>query len=327
MSLTHRQRQSLIAWLDARGLEPGAPVDLSPLQGGRSHDMIRLRRNDATWILRRPAAVALSSAAQGLRREFGILAALDNQDVPHPSPIALCEDGSVIGSTFYLMENVVGINPVPGVVDDGTNSLTPVAVLDAMTDALTQLHEVDWRNCGLADLGRPEGFHQRQAQRWAKQLRSYPGPGLVGSDKVATWLEDHVPDEWQPSVMHGDYHMLNILIGHDSPARVTAIVDWETATIGDPLLDLAGFTEVCSQTHRSDEGWPDESHVTVRYLRQRGLEEDIDLTYYKVLYNYRLAILLEGIYQRSKINPTKSTDHEIGERARKTAVRAQELIA
>lgn len=326
MGITGDERRALIGWLDGQGLEPGADLEITPIRGGRSHAMFRLERGSSTWILRRPTTVALSTAADGLRREFQVLSALAGGQVPHPAPIARCEDASVIGSSFYLMENVEGINPTPQLLAAEAPGLTRESVIDAMTDALARLHEVDWRGCGLGDFGRPDGFHQRQAERWAKQLRSYGGPGFPEAAVVFAWLGENAPESWQPGLMHGDYHMLNVLVGVDEPARVTGILDWETATIGDPLLDLAGFLEVCRQTYPAAEGWPDEERIVARYLGARGLGRETDLTYYKVLYNYRLSVLLEGIYQRSTVDPDRPTDHDIGAMARRTASRSRELI-
>ena len=260
MGIIGDERRSLIVWLDGQGLEPGADLEITPIRGGRSHAMFRLRRGSSTWILRRPTTVALGTAADGLRREFQVLSALAGGLVPHPAPIARCDDAAVIGSAFYLMENVKGVNPTPRLLAAEAPGLTRVAVIDAMTDALAQLHEVDWRSCGWGDFGRPDGFHHRQAERWARQLRSYGGPGFPEAAEVFAWLGENAPKSWRPGLMHGDYHMLNVLVGVDEPARVTGILDWETATIGDPLLDLAGFLEVCRQTYPPADGWPDEEH-------------------------------------------------------------------
>ncbi|PTR28820.1 aminoglycoside phosphotransferase (APT) family kinase protein [Rhodococcus sp. OK519] len=326
MGLSAEQRRSLDRWLDENELHCGATTDVTPVRGGRSHVMFRLRRADATWILRSPAAVAIDAAAAGLRREFRVLGALGGTRVPHPAPVALCDDPAVLGTEFYLMEDVDGISPMPRHLAQLHAAPEPTAVVDALIDALAHLHDVDWRRVGLDDFGRPDGFHERQTARWTGQLRSYGENGLDGLEDVIAWLDGHLPTSWQPTLMHGDYHMMNVLIAVDDPVRVSAVLDWETTTIGDPLLDLAGFLEVCREVYRPEDGWPTQQYMAARYASRRGIGDAVDLTYYRVLYNYRLAVLLEGIHQRSRLDPTRPTDDAMGQRARSTARRAKELI-
>jgi aminoglycoside phosphotransferase (APT) family kinase protein len=142
-------------------------------------------------------------------------------------------------------------------------------------------------------------------------------------------LDANRPDSFVPAIMHGDYHMLNVMIAPDAPARVVAIVDWETATIGDPLLDLAGFCEIWTSTTSSTapgEGWPSAAEIVERYAATRGIDGVGDLTYYEVLYNFRFAVLLEGIYQRSLRDPTRPDQHVVGERVLAGVARAVEII-
>jgi aminoglycoside phosphotransferase (APT) family kinase protein len=315
----------LARWLDEQGLEVGQPLHVAPLSGGSSNVMFGLDRGGHRWVLRRPARVAIERANDGMRREFRILSALDGTPVPHPRAVALGDDQDVLGCTFFLMERVDGVNPMPmpPALDDDEHR---AEVTFALVDALAELHRVDWREAGLTDLGRPEGFHERQVERWSRQLDSYGGRGLPGIDEVAAWLEANRPTAFEPTIMHGDYHMLNVLVAPEPPGRVLAIVDWETSTIGDPLLDLAGFCEVwCSATRR--DGYPTRRAMVERYRRARGLAEVPDLTYHEVLYNFRLAILLEGIYQRSLADPTRPDADDMGERALFNVARAAELVA
>jgi aminoglycoside phosphotransferase (APT) family kinase protein len=177
---------------------------------------------------------------------------------------------------------------------------------------------------GLQDLGHPERFHERQVSRWSAQLASYEGRELPGIDQVMSWLQANRPSRFEPSIMHGDYHMLNVLIAEDAPGRVNAILDWETATIGDPLLDLAGFCEVWCPV--AAEGWPSRAQLVEAYFACRGRELVEDLAYYEILYNFRLAVLLEGIYQRSLRDPARGAQHPVGERALLNVDRAVELV-
>jgi aminoglycoside phosphotransferase (APT) family kinase protein len=309
------------AWLDAQGQEIGQPITVQPLSGGTSNAMFLIDRGAGRWVLRRPAKVAVERANEGMRREYRILAALGGTDVPHPAVVALCEDHDVLGCTFFLMERIEGVHPFPPPFDDDRHR---AEIAFAMIDALACLHGVDWRAKGLGDLGRPDRFHERQVDRWSRQLASYQGRDLPGIDRVMAWLEVNLPACFDPTLMHGDYHMMNALIAADPPGRVVAILDWETATIGDPLLDLAGFCEIwCSV---ATNGWPSRQALVERYRTARGLDTLGDLTYYQVLYNFRLAVLQEGIYQRSLKDPTRPDQHETGQRALANVSRAIELV-
>jgi aminoglycoside phosphotransferase (APT) family kinase protein len=314
----------LATWLDAQGLQVDSPLVVDPLRGGTSNVMFLVRRATSPWVLRRPADVAIDRANEGMRREHRILTALEGTDMPHPAPIALCEDHDVLGCTFYLMEYVEGVHPIPlpPAFDDDHHR---AEISFAMIDALARLHTVDWRAVGLSDVGRPERFHERQVERWTSQLASYNGRELPGIHQVATWLDGHRPVRYEPTLMHGDFHMRNALIAREPPGHLVAILDWETATIGDPLLDLAGFCEIwCSV---AKDGWPTREVLVERYQMNRGLELKASLTYYEVLYNFRLAVLQEGIYQRSLQDPSKSAMHDVGARVLDNVARAVELAS
>jgi aminoglycoside phosphotransferase (APT) family kinase protein len=315
---------SLGHWLDSKGLEAGRPLAVEALTGGASNAMFVVERGAARWVLRRPTRVAVERANEGMRREFRMLAALAGTDVPHPEVVALCEDHSVLGCTFYLMERVQGVNPFPlPAVFETDDRRAEVAY--SMVEALGRLHSVDWLAAGIGDLGHPEGFHQRQVDRWSRQLASSEGRELPGLEAVTAWLGSHLPDDFAPTIMHGDYHMLNVLIAPEPPGRVVAILDWETATIGDPLLDLAGFCEVWCPVAGGPE-WPSRTELLERYRVVRGLGALGDLTYYEVLYNFRLAVLLEGIFQRSLRDPTRPDQVDMGERVFHNVNRALALI-
>jgi len=324
MSLVDHDR--LASWLDGEELEPGGALSTEEIVGGGSNAMFRVTRGGSTWVLRRPRRVAIEKADEGMRREYRILRALEGTPVPHAAPIALCDDHSVLGCTFYLMGLVDGVDPfpAPAALDDDAGR---AGIAFALVDALAALHDVDWRATGLADLGRPDGFHERQVSRWSGQLATYRNRELPGIDAVMTWLDAHRPSSFVPSIMHADYHMRNVLVAPDPPARVLAIVDWETATIGDPLLDLAGFCEVWCGPASSDTGWPSRSQLIEHYREARGLAEVPDLRYYEVLYNFRLTVLLEGVYQRSLQDPDAPVQQMLGDRALVNLERAVELTS
>ncbi len=316
--------ERLSSWLDAQGLSAGQPTAAQPLPGGTSNVMFVVERGLSRWVLRRPAQVAVQRANQGMSREFHLLSALRGTGVPHPEAVALCEDKAVLGCTFYLARLVEGVHPMPP--PPALNTPRHKSEIGyALVDALAQLHQVDWQRAGLGDFGRPDQFHERQVDRWTTQLASYRGRQLPGINDVARWLESNRPTSFTPTIMHGDYHSLNVLIADDAPGRVVAILDWETATIGDPLLDLAGFCEIWRVT--PDDGWPDRSELIEHYRAVRRLQGDADLSYYQVLYNFRLAVLQEGIYQRSLEDPTRPDRPEAGDRALANVARAVDLVS
>ncbi|MEI7622839.1 MAG: phosphotransferase family protein [Actinomycetes bacterium] len=316
--------ERLGSWLDERGLHIGEPITVAPLTSGRSNAMFTVERGTANWVLRRPALVAIERANEGMQREFRILDALKGSDVPHPATVALCEDHDVLGCTFFLMERVDGINPAPP-LPAPFDEVDQPEVAFAMVDALAALHDFDWRGRGLGDLGRPEGFHERQVSRWTSQLASYEGRELPGLDRVTEFLSANLPDTFEPSLMHGDFHMFNALIAIEPPGQVTAILDWETATIGDPLLDLIGFCEIWGKA-TAGPGWPRRDSLIARYRERRDIELPEDLSYYEVLYNFRMSVLLEGIYQRSIHDPTRPELVDVGAGAMGFLDRALEVL-
>lgn len=312
-------------FLDAQQVAAGAPMTVESLGGGRSNAMLRVTRGDHQIVLRRPPSVAVEKADEGMRREFRILTALEGTPVPHPTPIALCDDPATIGCVFYAMECVAGVTPTQLPEALGPPEKARRDVTFAVTDALSTLHEVDWRGRNLEGFGRPEGFHKRQVERWTSQYESDGGRSINEVPAIGRWLDAHRPASWTPAIMHGDYHMLNVLIAEEPPVRVTAIVDWETATIGDPLLDLAGFCEVWCGAYQGG-GWPERAEIVERYATHRGLERLPGLRYYEVLYNFRLGVLLEGVYQRSLTDASRAPDQLAADRAIHNFERAAELI-
>jgi aminoglycoside phosphotransferase (APT) family kinase protein len=313
----------LAAWLDQVGLAAGEPTTVEPMSGGASNEMFAVTRGGARWVLRRPANVAVDRADAGMVREYRILRALRGSEVPHAQAVALCEDHSVLGRTFFLMGHVDG-RPPTRMPPEFDNPSGRAAIIEAVVDALARLHEFKWQDSELSDLGRPADFHERQVERWTRQLRSYEGRELPGIASITDWLRSHLPRAFTPALMHGDYHAFNLLATFERRPRVSAIVDWETATIGDPLLDLAGLCE--AWTRDAGPGWPLVDDMVEIYRRARNLPDVGDLTYYQVLYNFRLAVLLEGVYQRARRDRLRVEQPEIGEFVLSNVSRAMSLI-
>ena len=244
---------TLTAWLDTQGLGVGAPLEHGYISGGSQNEIYELRRGDLHCAMRIPPPSAPASRDDGIVREWRIIEALDGTDVPHTEAIAVCTDQSVLGRTFYLMGFVDGWSPMstrrlwPAPFDTDLEERRGLAF--QLVEGIALLGNVDWRAKGLADLGRPDGFHERQVDRWTAFLERIKGRELPGFDEAAAWLRAHRPIDYIPGLMHGDYQFANVMFKHGAPARLAAIVDWEMGTVGDPKLDLGWVVQ----------SWPDDT--------------------------------------------------------------------
>lgn len=303
------------AWARQRGLGAGPIGGVRVLGGGSQNVLIRFSLEERVFVLRRPALHARPDAAKTVAREAQVLAALAATDVPHARLAAPAEHSEeVIGAPFYVMEYVDGFH----VLDMPEHAASAVAskksMAGALVDALARLSSVDPDSIGLGSFGRLEDFLERQAPRWARQLESYaefdswPGPsGLPGIRELGAWLEANRPPSFTPGLMHGDYHIGNVLFrtgpqGYD----VAAVVDWEMAALGAPLLDLArllvSWPDAEGQSSLSLPidwaGYPSREELIERYQLRTGCDLS-QLPWFEMLACYKLAIILEGTYARS----------------------------
>lgn len=306
---------ALLRWMDACGLPGGSLDGAELLPGGTQNVLVRFSRGGREYVLRRPPRHPRAKSDDALRREMRILGALRGSAVPHPELLAACPDASVLGVVFYLMPVVEGFNCTRTLptLHASTPSVRHQMGLEAV-DALARLAAVDHVALGLADVGRPDGFLGRQVGQWLRQLEryaelpGYPGAAVPGVDEVARWLERGLPRTWRPGVMHGDFHVANLLFEWESP-RVAAIVDWEMATVGDPLLDLGWLLATWpdargwSPLAEFDEfyslgGLPSAEELVDRYARSSDRELSA-VTWYTVLACFKLGIVLEGTHARA----------------------------
>jgi aminoglycoside phosphotransferase (APT) family kinase protein len=275
----------------------------------RAHDASGQR-----WVLRRPPAVINAPGASDTTREWRLLRALEGTPVPHPRPLIFGDDPEVIGAPFMIMEVVDGFTPVgvlPAPYDRPENQR---ALGFAMVDALADLSAVDWRAGGLEGLGRPEGFLERQVGRWLHQLERYRTRDIPLLDRVAGWLQNNQPAMGEAGIMHGDYSPYNVMASHTDPTRLAAVIDWDTGTVGDPLLDIghlmARWTEPGEEPALptleiepgSREGLPTRAELAARYAERTGRDLS-SIRYYEVLSLFKLAIILEGGVARGAGTP------------------------
>lgn len=294
-------------WLRDRLPGPG-PLTIERVTTGHSNELFRVDRGAEAWMLRRPPRVPNAPTAHDMVREHRVLEALEGTGVPHATPHGICTDTDLIGVPFYVMEVVDGVAVYEGLPPALEAHREGVA--HAAVDALAALHSVDWRAAGLEGLGRPEGYTERQATRWSKQLRSYAFRDIPELEEVATWLADTCPGTSGSALIHGDYGLHNLLFGRDAPARILAIVDWETATIGDPLADLGYFLADWIEPHEVDTwgalglpydvtGFPSRAELAARYAAATGCEVTPQtLAWYRALGQFKIAVILEGSYGR-----------------------------
>ena len=220
----------LTEWMDERGLGPaGAPVEHEFVSGGTQNEIYEIRRGDLHGALRIPPSTAPASRDGGILREWRIIDALDGTDVPHTAALAVGDDPSILGRTFYLMGFIDGWSPIterqwPEPFFSDLDQRRGLAL--ELVEAIGLLSKVDWRAKGLSDLGRPDGFHDRQVDRWTAFLDRIKGRDLPGLDEASQWLREHRPIDFIPGLMHGDYQFANVMYHHGAPARMAGAPWW-----------------------------------------------------------------------------------------------------
>ncbi len=324
---------ALAQWLVSQGiLRAGAPLQAERLSGGQSNPSWCLRSGAQAWVLRaKPAPAAqLLPSAHAIEREYRILHALQGTGVPVPRVHALCEDESVIGVAFYLMDFVEG-----RIFRDATLPEVPAperaAYFMAANEVLARLHRVDWRALGLHDFGRHEGYYSRLIQRWTRQYKAARTAPLEAMEQLARWLPQHVPlgadGAALTCITHGDYRIENLMF-HPTRPEVVAVLDWELATLGHPLSDLSynalawrmlsGILRGYGDQDLQALGLPSEQAYVARYCEQMseqmakrtGLDRaavERDWPFYLAFNFFRLSAILLGIGQRERAGVASNT--------------------
>ena len=300
----------LESWL-AGHVEGDPPVRLERIgtDTGVGNAMFLVGWGDRELVLRRPPATRVTPSAANVGREARLLGALAATDVRHPRLVAYCDDDVVLGSAFILMERVDGFTPVDPLPRPFDQDMAVRRGLGAeVVDALAELAVVDWQAIGLDGFGKPDGFLARQVDRWLWQLGTYRTRPLADLDELTDWLRDHLPPPGPIGIMHGDYSLFNVMFSPRTPAHLAAIVDWDTATIGEPLMDLGhllsrwdepgeeptalGTADLADRT-----GLLTRAELADRYSARTGVPLT-DLRYYEVLSLFKLGCIMEGHYAR-----------------------------
>jgi len=297
---------ALHRWL--RGRLPGCEGSLQVRQfpGGSSNPTYALAAGGHEYVLRKRPEGALSKSAHRIEREFRVMRALQESGVPVPRAHLLCEDDSVLGQAFYVMERVRGrvhADPaMPGCIREERR-----AVWDEMNTVLAKLHAVDFRAIGLADYGRADHYVARQLERWLSQYRDARTEDIPEMERLAAWLQEHAPREARVALVHGDYRLGNLLLEPERP-KIAAVLDWEMSTLGDPLCDL-GYNCLCWHLQELPIGFqgadfgalgiPPEADYVEAYRRRAGLAEIPHWTFYVAFSVFKLAAISQINYRRA----------------------------
>jgi aminoglycoside phosphotransferase (APT) family kinase protein len=301
---------ALARWLEAQGIAGGEHLDVELIAGGRSNLTYRLDLGGSRLVLRRPPLGHVLPTAHDMSREFRVLTALSDTDIPVPTPVASCTDPDVIGAPFYLMEFVDG--HVLRTRQDG-EELTPDQgrqLSERLAEMLSAIHGVDVAGVGLTGFGRPEGYLARQLARWQRQWELSTTRDMPGYDRLVERLTAGLPPDGDHTLVHGDFRLDNMLVTLGAHPAVAAVVDWEMSTLGDPLADL-GLTLIY-WADPADPGWLDinvgasvtalpgflsRAQIAARYaeLTDRDLS---GIGYYMAFGCFKLAVVLEGIHAR-----------------------------
>jgi aminoglycoside phosphotransferase (APT) family kinase protein len=306
--------EALGAFLDELGIAPGEPIEASTVGEGHSNVTFILDRGDRQIVLRRPPRPPWPPSAHDVLREARVMRAIHGQ-VKVPAVLAVCEDDSILGAPFYLMEKIEGWvvgAAVPEVLDDPTNRRL---LGEGLIDALVELHAADWVACGLEGFGKPSGYLERQLRRFRGLWDFNKTRELETVDRLAGWLEAKMPASGPATIVHGDYRLGNTMFGPTPPAELVAIFDWEMATIGDPLADMGYLTALwvdradtpgpyeAVSNYSREPGFPTRAELIARYEEASG-RSLAEIRWYQVLAVWKSVVFMEGNYKRAATGAT-----------------------
>jgi aminoglycoside phosphotransferase (APT) family kinase protein len=265
--------------------------------------------NQKEYVLRKKPPGKLLPSAHAVDREYRILKALQKTDVPVPETHVFCEDASVVGTPFYIMERVKGRIFRDAAAPDVSGPKERRLIFDAMNDTLVKIHRVDWRAMGLESFGKPGNYMARQVSKWTRQYTASKTDSIQSMDRLINWLAENIPQDTTSTIVHGDFRIEN-LIFHPNKSRVLAVLDWELSTLGHPLADLAfncmGYHIPASASPTlglagidfAAKGIPTESEFVAAYCRRTGRKEIPDWTFFMAFGLFRMAAIVQGVYRR-----------------------------
>ena len=301
--------EAVARWIAAEVEGYSGPVEAEKFAAGQSNPTFRLATPQGALVLRRKPPGKLLKSAHAVDREYRVQKALHGTDVPVARMVAYCDDESVIGAEYYLMEEVRGRNfEKPHLPELPREARAPI--FEAMGEVLAAIHSADLAATGLEDFGRAGNYYRRQIDRWTQQYRASETGAIEAMDALIPWLDAHVPeDDGQVCLVHGDYRMDNLIFAPDAP-RIAAVLDWELSTLGHPYADLA---QVIMQWQRAPgpegrglagidrgaEGLPTDAEFIEAYCARRGLPGIPRFGFYLAFANFRMAAILQGVKKRA----------------------------
>jgi aminoglycoside phosphotransferase (APT) family kinase protein len=302
--------EPLEAFLDEHGLGEGA-IEATPIGEGHSNVTYLITRGDTEVVLRRPPRPPLPPSAHDVLREARLLRALQDTPARVPVVLAVCADEHTIGAPFYVMERIAGeviVTSIPPALDTPSERRR---ISEELIDALVEIHAVDWRAAGLEDFGKPTGYLERQLRRFAGLWEINQTRAIPAVERVGGWLAENMPTSGAATIVHGDFRLGNTIFAAEAPARLEAVLDWEMATIGDPLADLGylcmmwtesddpkgGMREALGGVTRR-EGFPARDGLVAAYEQRTGRSMQ-DLRWYTTLALWKSIVFMEGNYKRA----------------------------
>jgi aminoglycoside phosphotransferase (APT) family kinase protein len=302
-------REPLEAFLDEQGIGSGR-IEVERIGEGHSNITFLVLRGDARVVLRRPPRPPLPPSAHDVLREARLLSALEGTPVRVPRVIAACADESVLGVPFYLMEEIKGSVITSAIPEPLDNPAQRRRLSAELVDRLVEIHEVDWRACGLEGYGKPTGYLERQLRRFGGLWEHNKTRELPIVEEVGEWLAANLPESPQSTIVHGDYRLGNVMVADEAPAELVAIFDWELSTIGDPLADLGYLTVTWAQADDPEdtsfaslsaatrrEGFMTRDELIARYEERSG-RSMASVNWYQTLALWKAAVFMEGNYKR-----------------------------
>jgi aminoglycoside phosphotransferase (APT) family kinase protein len=309
-------REPVSAFLDSHGIGSG-PVDASAVGEGHSNVTFLVCRDGARVVLRRPPRPPLPPSAHDVLREARVLRALEGTSARAPRVLAVCYDESVLGVPFYVMEEIPGTviaTTMPPALDLPEER---ARIGRELVDALVEVHEVDWRAAGLEGFGKPTGYLERQLRRFNGLWEINRTRELPRVEEVGAWLARNLPESPAATIVHGDYRLGNTMLAPEPPARIVALLDWEMATIGDPLADVGYLTATWTEPGDPPkgtswgsltavtraEGFPTRDELIARYAEASGRSVS-DVRWYQTLALWKSAVFMEGNDKRAVLGAT-----------------------
>jgi aminoglycoside phosphotransferase (APT) family kinase protein len=311
-AVEHLDEKVLADYLAKHVVGFAGPVTAVKFPGGQSNPTFKLETADASYVLRKQPPGKLLKSAHAVDREYRVLDALKGSAVPVAKVYQLCEDPSIIGSMFYIMEYVEGRVFWDSSLPDITDKATRSQMYQQMVEVMAALHSVNVTSLGLDDYGKPGNYYERQFSRWSKQYKLSEIQPIVEMDSLITWLEQNLPeDDGKVSLVHGDYRMDNLMF-HASEPRILAVLDWELSTLGHPYADLAyqcmqmrlpeniGHATGLGGVDRLALGIPSEEEYVAEYCRLVGIDKIDNWNFYLAFSFFRLAAIAQGVAKRAQ---------------------------